>query len=485
MLSKRKVADRETSAKKAKQQTLSSPFTPVSEQGDPKITTVATRGRSRGRGKGGKTGRGRGRPRKSTGTINTSSTQLTDSNVNFDSLPNQTSPTSSSVNTHTAGEDDASSSSDGITRSVLNCPSRSSVNSDDSLAPVIPLRAAVENGILPTSASSFLPPTLAIAPSTFVHNSSSSRQSGIGTQSLLSFIPPELLQQLSSAIMQFSSSSLLPAASTQSKNPQNSSETVLFDDEHLTGEIHAEVEPSIADTQIREDENSVNQATDNVDLDVNEDFIEPNQSLQNETSGESVPNSSNVNRIVRRRDIRFEQVKASATQHSLTARVFRNQLSSYNVTSAKMKYNLNLNMELRPFPKTRMLSPGEHPRKDNDGRSIEAFELPNLDHILDIKVYGAVTSTFVAGKKSDPVIKEVSQSVYSKLFPYTGYYPCSTFIANFTTVLVERYCGLHDEQSATGNTLIMNKIQQIYESARASRKNVLVSKGLLELFTLN
>lgn len=52
MSSKRKVIDSAASAKKAKQEMLSSPFTPVSQQGDPKPVTIATRRRGRGRGRG-------------------------------------------------------------------------------------------------------------------------------------------------------------------------------------------------------------------------------------------------------------------------------------------------------------------------------------------------------------------------------------------------------------------------------------------------
>lgn len=85
------------------------------------------------------------------------------------------------------------------------------------------------------------------------------------------------------------------------------------------------------------------------------------------------------------------------TENNPAARVFRNQLSSYNVTSAKMKYNLNLNLSLRLFPKKRMLSAGEQPRKDNHGNSIDAFELRSFDHINGIKSFGQIVSNFVPG----------------------------------------------------------------------------------------
>lgn len=395
-------------------------------------------------------------------------------------MSNRTSANDLSLNPLITRQDDAAPSADFV--------SRSTVNVGDTLAPVNPFCATVENDVLPTSVSNFLLPTSAIASPSLVHTSSSTGQSEVETRSLLPSMPPELLKQLSSVIMQFSPGFSHPAPSTQVSFLQNSAATDSLDEdrnqstttEQLTERTQVEASASFSGIQIEEEENLTNRSIENVDNSVNEESFEPHLSSQNETFAQSASNDSNVNRIIRSRDVRFEQVKANATQHNLASRVFRNQSSSYSVTSAKMKYNLNLNVDIRPFPKSRMLSPGEPPRKDNEGRNVEAFELPDLNHIPGIKVYGLIVSKFVPGKKSDPVIKEVSQRVYSKLFPYTGYYPCSTFLGNFTTILVERYCGLHDEQTATGNTLILNKIQQIYESARASRKNVLVANGLLE-----
>lgn len=211
----------------------------------------------------------------------------------------------------------------------------------------------------------------------------------------------------------------------------------------------------------------------------NEDSFVTNSSTLN-ASAESTTNGLNANRTIRNRDIRFSKVKENATQDNPAIKVFRNQLSSYSVTSAKEKYNLNLNLNLKPFPKERMLSASEQPRKDNHGNNSEAFELPNFDHINGIKSFGQVVSRFVPGKRSDPVMKEVCQTVFSKLFHYTGYYPSSTFFISFTAILVDRYCGLQDGQTAIGNTLVLNKIQQIYESARTNRKKTLLKDGLLQ-----
>lgn len=390
MSSKRKGADRTATFKKAKQDMLSSPFTPVSERGDLQTATVATRGRGRGRGKGSETGRGRGRPRKSA-----VSTRATSSNHNFDDSSNQTCVDNSSMNTSTTRQNDASLNTDFVDRSMVNCSFRASVHNENSSESVNSFcEASVGNGILSTSTPSFSP--LAMATSASANNFSSTCQIEVGTPSFMSHMPPELLQQLSSVIMQFSSGSSPLASSTQSSTQQTSASSASFDGnrnqirttEQLADETQAEIDAPCLPTQMEED-NLANQSCENVDNGVDEDF-ELRQSLQNETPIESASNSSNVNRTVRRRDIRFEQVKANATQHNLATRVFRNQLSSYSVTSAKMKYNLNLNLELRQFPKTRMLSPGEHPRKDSEGRNIEAFELPDLNHIFGIKRYGSV-----------------------------------------------------------------------------------------------
>lgn len=286
-------------------------------------------------------------------------------------------------------------------------------------------------------ASNHIPPMQSTTP-----QSSVSSVAILPVQNNVSLVPggplsltPELLQQ---CIRYFSTQ--LPSAASLPTTPSANDVSPLLS----TNVLDHEVRNATDNGQRIDDQLETNDAAVDSDTEIErEDSTTP--SIEN--ANEQIQSTSNANRLVRKRDIRFNQVKGRANQGDTTARVYRNQLSSYSVLSAKMKYNLNVNVEIKLFPNVRMLSPGEESRKDSSGNKIEAFELPNFNHITGMKIHGKVVSKFVPGKKSDPEIKKIVQSLYSSLFPYTGYYPCSAFLNSFTTILVERYSGLHDEQS--------------------------------------